>query len=148
MNSVVWSTKQHSPVIMDHHGSNNSSMYPYDVTVKRSDEDECFGFILVSSVTKGSSFISQITPNSPAERCSPRLHVGYRIFGVNHLDTSRLHHCEIVNLIRDSGLIVTLTVGPPIENKAISSRKIQSNLVRSNHIFKYLNRKNLSQNNK
>ena len=50
---------------------------------------------------------------SPAERCG-RLQVGDRILAVNHVEIASLHHGEIVNLIKDSGYSVTLTVGPPI----------------------------------
>ena len=33
---------------------------------------------------------------------------------MNHVDINSLHHGDIVNLIKDSGYSVTLTVGPPI----------------------------------
>ena len=52
---------------------------------------------------------------SPAERCG-RLQVGDRILAVNHVDINSLHHGDIVNLIKESGYSVTLTVGPPIGN--------------------------------
>ena len=62
-----------------------------------------------------SSFPSnfRIIPGSPAERCG-RLHVGDRILAVNHVDINALHHGDIVNLIKDSGYSVVMTVGPPI----------------------------------
>ena len=114
-------------------------IYPYDVTVMRR-EDEGFGFVIISSVTKGISFIGnrlflkryldrdlndlfiagQIIRDSPAERCQ-RLHVGDRILAVNHHDISRLHHGDIVNLIKDSGYTVTLTVGPPLDDQSNGS---------------------------
>ena len=50
---------------------------------------------------------------SPAERCG-RLQVGDRILAVNHVEINSLHHGDIVNLIKESGYSVTLTVGPPI----------------------------------
>ena len=56
---------------------------------------------------------SRIIPGSPAERCG-RLHVGDRILAVNHVDINALHHGDIVNLIKDSGYSVVMTVGPPI----------------------------------
>ena len=52
-------------------------------------------------------------PGSPAERCGG-LQVGDRILAVNHVDINTLHHGDIVNLIKESGYSVTLTVGPPI----------------------------------
>lgn len=55
----------------------------------------------------------RILENSPAERCN-RLHVGDRILAVNGRDISLTHHEDIVNLIKDSGYSVTLTVGPPL----------------------------------
>lgn len=36
-----------------------------------------------------------------------------RIIAINGVNILRMHHGEIVNLIRDSGNVVTLTVGPP-----------------------------------
>ncbi|XP_057379722.1 membrane-associated guanylate kinase, WW and PDZ domain-containing protein 1-like isoform X1 [Daphnia carinata] len=100
-------------------GDGGGMIYPYDVTVVRR-EDEGFGFVIISSVTKGVSFIGQIIPDSPAKRCS-QLHVGDRILAVNHHDISRLHHGDIVNLIKDSGYTVTLTVGPPLDDTASSN---------------------------
>merc|ERR1712077_108505 len=86
--------------------------YPYDVTVSRL-ENEGFGFVIISSVSRAGSTIGRIIPGSPAERCD-RLQVGDRILAVNHVDINTLHHGDIVNLIKESGYSVTLTVGPPI----------------------------------
>merc|ERR1719211_213943 len=88
--------------------------YPYDVTVSRL-ESEGFGFVIISSVSRAGSTIGRIIPGSPAERCG-RLQVGDRILAVNHVDINSLHHGDIVNLIKDSGYSVTLTVGPPIDD--------------------------------
>ena len=54
-----------------------------------------------------------ITIGSPAERCG-RLQVGDRILAVNHVDINTLHHEKIINIIKESGYSVTLTVGPPL----------------------------------
>jgi hypothetical protein len=44
--------------------------------------------------------------------------VGDRILAVNHVEINSLHHGDIVNLIKESGYSVTLTVGPPLgQNK-------------------------------
>ncbi len=86
--------------------------YPYDVTVTRR-ENEGFGFVIISSVSRAGSTIGRIIQGSPAERCG-RLHVGDRILAVNHVDINSLHHGEIVNLIKDSGYSVVMTVGAPI----------------------------------
>jgi len=52
---------------------------------------------------------------SPADR-SEALHVGDRILSVNSSTVSHLHHERIVTMIKDSGLTVVLTVGPPGAN--------------------------------
>lgn len=57
-------------------------------------------------------FAGRILENSPAERCG-RLHVGDRILAVNGVDISYMHHEEIVNLIKEAGYTVTLTIGIP-----------------------------------
>ena len=61
--------------------------YPYDVTVTRR-ENEGFGFVIISSVSRAGSTIGRVIPGSPAERCG-RLHVGDRILAVNHVDINR-----------------------------------------------------------
>eukprot|EP00094_Tigriopus_californicus_P012293 TCALIF_11882-PB protein Name:"Similar to Magi2 Membrane-associated guanylate kinase, WW and PDZ domain-containing protein 2 (Mus musculus)" AED:0.19 eAED:0.20 QI:0/0.61/0.57/0.85/0.76/0.71/14/0/1824 len=108
--------------------------YPYDVTVTRR-ENEGFGFVIISSVSRAGSTIGRIIPGSPAERCG-RLHVGDRILAVNHVDINCLHHGEIVNLIKDSGYSVVMTVGPPIgmeddtsSNASTSHRSSTSSMV-------------------
>merc|ERR1719433_2324576 len=88
--------------------------YPYDVTVSRL-ENEGFGFVIISSVSRAGSTIGRIIPGSPAERCG-RLQVGDRILAVNHVDINSLHHEMIINIIKESGYSVTLTVGPPIDD--------------------------------
>ena len=86
--------------------------YPYDITVTRR-ENEGFGFVIISSASRAGSTIGRIITGSPAERCG-RLHIGDRILAVNRVDISTLHHGDIVNLIKDSGYSVVLTVGPPL----------------------------------
>ena len=93
-------------------GNGGMENYPYDVNVTRR-ENEGFGFVIISSVSRAGSTIGRIIPGSPAERCG-RLHVGDRILAVNHVDINSLHHGEIVNLIKDSGYSVVMTVGPPL----------------------------------
>ena len=92
--------------------SNNASSYPYDVTVSRR-ENEGFGFVITSSVSRAGFSIGRIIAGSPAER-SGTLHVGDRILAVNHIDVTEMHHGDIVNLIKDSGYSVVMTVGQPI----------------------------------
>ena len=94
--------------------------YPYDVTVTRR-ESEGFGFVIISSAaSRAGSTIGRIIAGSPAERCG-RLHVGDRILAVNHVDIAGMHHGDIVNLIKDSGYSVVMTVGHPIGKTAFHS---------------------------
>ena len=106
--------------------------YPYDVTVSRL-ENEGFGFVIISSVSRAGSTIGRIIPGSPAERCG-RLQVGDRILAVNHVDINSLHHEKIINIIKESGYSVTLTVGPPIDDSSstasTSHRSSSSSMVR------------------
>ncbi|XP_011299823.1 membrane-associated guanylate kinase, WW and PDZ domain-containing protein 1 isoform X2 [Fopius arisanus] len=88
--------------------------YPYDITVTRM-ENEGFGFVIISSVNKAGSTIGRIIEGSPAERCG-RLNVGDHILAVNHVDITNVCHKDIVNLIKDSGYSVTLTIGYPIDD--------------------------------
>lgn len=53
----------------------------------------------------------RLIEDSPAERCG-RLRVGDYIVAVNHIDIMHLSHGDIVNLIKESGLSVTLTIAP------------------------------------
>ncbi|XP_034239712.1 membrane-associated guanylate kinase, WW and PDZ domain-containing protein 1 isoform X2 [Thrips palmi] len=96
------------------YGSRHDGGYPYDVTVTRR-ENEGFGFVIISSVNKIGSTIGRIIEGSPAERCN-QLHIGDRILAVNHMNITSLHHGDIVNLIKDSGYSVTLTIGAPLDD--------------------------------
>ncbi|GFO44038.1 membrane-associated guanylate kinase, ww and pdz domain-containing protein 1 [Plakobranchus ocellatus] len=102
--------------------------YPYDVVVSRR-ENEGFGFVIISSVNKPGArvdeFIGHIQENSPAARCG-RLHVGDRILAVNGVDTSSMHHKDVVALIKDSGFSVALTVGPPPDDSSSSNSQKSS----------------------
>lgn len=55
---------------------------------------------------------------SPADRCG-QLTVGDRILAVNQTDISQLHHSQVVQLIKDSGLALTLSVLPVIGQQAV-----------------------------
>lgn len=104
--------------------SNNAFSYPYDVTVSRR-ENEGFGFVIISSASRAGSTIGRIIAGSPAERCG-RLHVGDRILAVNHVDIAGMHHGDIVNLIKDSGYSVVMTVGQPIGRFTIQDLQFKS----------------------
>ncbi|XP_060515854.1 membrane-associated guanylate kinase, WW and PDZ domain-containing protein 1 [Cylas formicarius] len=114
-NGMVWS-QEHSPsqIPASHAGPLViTTAHPgptYDVTVQRT-ENEGFGFVIISSVNKIGSTIGRLIEDSPAERCG-RLRVGDFIVAVNHIDIMHLTHGDIVNLIKESGLTVTLTIAP------------------------------------
>ncbi|XP_022651870.1 uncharacterized protein LOC111246474 isoform X2 [Varroa destructor] len=84
--------------------------YTYNVIVERT-ENEGFGFVIISSVGRSGSTIGRIIEGSPAERCG-RLQVGDRIHAVNGVSILDMHHEDIVNLIKVSGLTVALTIAP------------------------------------
>lgn len=56
----------------------------------------------------------KLIPGSPADRCD-ELKVGDRIIAVNGIDIAGMTHGDVVNLIKDSGLQVRLTIGNPKE---------------------------------
>ena len=74
-------------------------------------KQEVFVFFLnlvfIYSLTLG-----KILEGSPAARCG-ELQVGDRVIAVNGIDIMSLPHSEIVNLIKESGLSVRLTIAPP-----------------------------------
>ncbi|XP_070193690.1 membrane-associated guanylate kinase, WW and PDZ domain-containing protein 1-like isoform X2 [Littorina saxatilis] len=131
--------------------NSHGTTYPYEVTVTRR-ETEGFGFVIISSVTKSGStlgefidgkevvrekghvcpWIGRIIENSPAERCG-RLHIGDRIMAVNGSDITHMHHEDIVNLIKESGYSVILTIGPPLDDASsttsTSQRSSQGSMV-------------------
>lgn len=89
--------------------TSNHIQYPYDVTIVRH-QNEGFGFVIISSANRKGSVVGKVIENSPAAR-SGRLSVGDFIVAVNSVDILRMPHGDIVNLIKDSGYTVTLTVG-------------------------------------
>jgi hypothetical protein len=63
--------------------------------------------------------------------------VGDRILAVNQTEISQLHHSQVVQLIKDSGLLLTLTVLPvtgtdnPIQQQPQLSPSNPSNIISS-----------------
>ncbi|XP_059622680.1 membrane-associated guanylate kinase, WW and PDZ domain-containing protein 1 [Phlebotomus argentipes] len=87
-------------------------IYPYDIIVSRN-ENEGFGFVIISSTSQYyGSTIGKLIPGSPADRCA-ELKVGDRIVAVNRIDIAGMSHGDVVNLIKESGLHVRLTIGSP-----------------------------------
>ena len=56
--------------------------------------------------------LGRIIPGSPADRC-PSVNVGDRLTAVNGVDITMLNHKDIVNIIKDTGSSVTLTIAAP-----------------------------------
>ncbi|XP_058711926.1 membrane-associated guanylate kinase, WW and PDZ domain-containing protein 3 isoform X1 [Poecile atricapillus] len=95
----------------------------YDVRLQRK-ENEGFGFVILTSKNKPPPGviphkIGRIIEGSPADQCG-KLKVGDRISAVNNQSIVELSHDSIVQLIKDAGNMVTLTVvaeeeqrGPP-----------------------------------
>ncbi|KAM3658989.1 membrane-associated guanylate kinase, WW and PDZ domain-containing protein 3 isoform 6-T6 [Ammospiza maritima maritima] len=95
----------------------------YDVRLQRK-ENEGFGFVILTSKTKPPPGviphkIGRVIEGSPADQCG-KLKVGDRISAVNSQSIVELSHDSIVQLIKDAGNVVTLTVvaeeeqrGPP-----------------------------------
>uniref|UniRef100_A0A8C2AEI1 Membrane-associated guanylate kinase, WW and PDZ domain-containing protein 3 n=1 Tax=Cyprinus carpio TaxID=7962 RepID=A0A8C2AEI1_CYPCA len=92
---------------------------PYDVTLQRKD-NEGFGFVILTSKNKPPPGviphkIGRIIDGSPTDRCG-RLKVGDRISAVNGQSIIELSHNDIVQLIKEAGNAVTLTVVPEEEH--------------------------------
>ncbi|CAG9828732.1 unnamed protein product [Diabrotica balteata] len=111
INAGYWSPENHSQlpaVNMTLMPASSHLASTYEITVQRT-ENEGFGFVIISSANKIGSTIGRLIEDSPAERCG-RLRIGDYIVAVNHIDIMHLSHGDIVNLIKESGLSVTLTI--------------------------------------
>ncbi|XP_069085796.1 membrane-associated guanylate kinase, WW and PDZ domain-containing protein 2 isoform X3 [Pleurodeles waltl] len=94
------------------------SVQTNDVVIHRK-ENEGFGFVIISSLNRPDTGpavavphkIGRIIEGSPADRCG-KLKVGDRILAVNSQSIVSMPHADIVKLIKDAGLSVTLRVVP------------------------------------
>ncbi|XP_042563412.1 membrane-associated guanylate kinase, WW and PDZ domain-containing protein 2 isoform X2 [Clupea harengus] len=91
-----------------------------DVQIHRK-ESEGFGFVIISSLNRPENSatimphkIGRIIDGSPADRCG-KLKVGDRIMAVNGQSIINMPHADIVKLIKDAGLAVTLHIIPEEE---------------------------------
>ncbi|TST22532.1 Membrane-associated guanylate kinase, WW and PDZ domain-containing protein 2 [Bagarius yarrelli] len=84
-----------------------------DVIIQRK-ETEGFGFVIISSLNRPESTATA------AERCE-KLKVGDRILAVNNQSIISTPHADIVKLIKDAGLSVTLRVVPQDETSSTPS---------------------------
>uniref|UniRef100_A0A3Q2XBK5 Membrane-associated guanylate kinase, WW and PDZ domain-containing protein 3 n=1 Tax=Hippocampus comes TaxID=109280 RepID=A0A3Q2XBK5_HIPCM len=92
----------------------------FDITLHRK-ESEGFGFVILTSKSRPPHGviphkIGRIIEGSPTDRCG-LLHVGDRISAVNGRSILELSHNDIVQLIKEAGNVVTLTVVPEDEYK-------------------------------
>uniref|UniRef100_A0A4W4H9L1 PDZ domain-containing protein n=1 Tax=Electrophorus electricus TaxID=8005 RepID=A0A4W4H9L1_ELEEL len=106
-------------------------------------ETEGFGFVIISSLNRPENTttisvphkIGRIIEGSPADRCG-KLKVGDRIMAVNSQSIINMPHADIVKLIKDAGLTVTLHIIPEEDvngpHSAPTSEK-QSPLVAQKH---------------
>uniref|UniRef100_A0A6Q2YWK7 Membrane-associated guanylate kinase, WW and PDZ domain-containing protein 2 n=1 Tax=Esox lucius TaxID=8010 RepID=A0A6Q2YWK7_ESOLU len=111
-----------------------------DVVIHRK-ENEGFGFVIISSLNRPENAtiisessvphkIGRIIEGSPADRCG-RLKVGDRILAVNGQSIISMPHADIVKLIKDAGLTVTLHIiteedphsGPSSEKQSPMTQK-------------------------
>uniref|UniRef100_A0A3P8XVU7 Membrane-associated guanylate kinase, WW and PDZ domain-containing protein 3 n=1 Tax=Esox lucius TaxID=8010 RepID=A0A3P8XVU7_ESOLU len=100
------------PSLLDHES--------FDITLHRK-ENEGFGFVILTSKSKPPlgvipHKIGRIITGSPTDRCG-LLNVGDRISAVNGRSIVELSHNDIVQLIKEAGNAVTLTVVPEDEYK-------------------------------
>ncbi|XP_046890991.1 membrane-associated guanylate kinase, WW and PDZ domain-containing protein 2-like isoform X4 [Hypomesus transpacificus] len=95
-----------------------SALQTSDVVIYRK-ETEGFGFVIISSLNRPENTavinvphkIGRIIEGSPADRCG-KLKVGDRILAVNGQSIISMPHADIVKLIKDAGLTVTLHIIP------------------------------------
>ncbi|XP_026516806.1 membrane-associated guanylate kinase, WW and PDZ domain-containing protein 3 isoform X3 [Terrapene carolina triunguis] len=117
------STQNGSPRLNQVEVTSRQPPEAYDVLLQRK-ENEGFGFVILTSKNKPPPGviphkIGRVIEGSPADQCG-KLKVGDRISAVNGQSIIELSHDSIVQLIKDAGHVVTLTVvaeeehrGPP-----------------------------------
>jgi atrophin-1 interacting protein 3 (BAI1-associated protein 1) len=80
----------------------------FDVQLVR-ESNEGFGFVIISCGQ--CALIGRIIEQSPAARCQ-RLKIRDKIIAVNGIDITQMSHPEIVNMIKESGLMLRLRIVP------------------------------------
>uniref|UniRef100_A0A8C8E0A9 Membrane-associated guanylate kinase, WW and PDZ domain-containing protein 2 n=1 Tax=Oryzias sinensis TaxID=183150 RepID=A0A8C8E0A9_9TELE len=112
-----------------------SALQTSDVVIHRK-ENEGFGFVIISSLNRPENptvitvphKIGRIIEGSPADRCG-RLKVGNRILAVNGQSIINMPHADIVKLIKDAGLTVTLHIIPEEGSHSGPSSEKQSPMI-------------------
>ncbi|TRY89365.1 hypothetical protein DNTS_015303, partial [Danionella cerebrum] len=101
----------------------------FDITLHRKDH-EGFGFVILTSKSKPPPGviphkIGRIIEGSPTDRCG-LLSVGDRISAVNSQSIVALSHSDIVQLIKEAGNAVTLTVSTKVRpQEPVQQNKVQ-----------------------
>ncbi|XP_027856212.1 membrane-associated guanylate kinase, WW and PDZ domain-containing protein 2 isoform X3 [Xiphophorus couchianus] len=109
-----------------------SALQTSDVVIHRK-ENEGFGFVIISSLNRPENTtvitvphkIGRIIDGSPADRCG-KLKVGDRILAVNGQSIISMPHADIVKLIKDAGLTVTLHIIPEESSQSGPNSEKQS----------------------
>ncbi|XP_061139021.1 membrane-associated guanylate kinase, WW and PDZ domain-containing protein 2-like isoform X2 [Syngnathus typhle] len=109
-----------------------SALHTSDVLIQRK-ENEGFGFVIISSLNRPENAavitvphkIGRIIEGSPADRCG-KLKVGDRILAVNGQSIISMPHADIVKLIKDAGLTVTLHIIPEEGSQSVPGSEKQS----------------------
>ncbi|MEQ2235215.1 Membrane-associated guanylate kinase, WW and PDZ domain-containing protein 2 [Ilyodon furcidens] len=109
-----------------------SALQTSDVVIHRK-ENEGFGFVIISSLSRPENptvitvphKIGRIIEGSPADRCR-KLKVGDRILAVNGQSIISMPHADIVKLIKDAGLTVTLHIIPEESSQSGPNSEKQS----------------------
>lgn len=122
--SALTGAQNGSPRLNRVESINRAPPEAYDVLLQRK-ENEGFGFVILTSKNKPPPGviphkIGRVIEGSPADRCG-KLKVGDRISAVNGQSIIELSHDSIVQLIKDAGNNVTLTVIAEEEHRGPSS---------------------------
>ncbi|XP_075870919.1 membrane-associated guanylate kinase, WW and PDZ domain-containing protein 2 isoform X4 [Nelusetta ayraudi] len=112
--------------------ADTAALQTSDVVINRK-ENEGFGFVIISSLNRPENTavitvphkIGRIIEGSPADRCG-KLKVGDRILAVNGQSIISMPHADIVKLIKDAGLTVTLHIIPEEGSQSGPSSEKQS----------------------
>lgn len=71
------------------------------VTIVLHPDDGKYGFNVKGGATKGAPIlVSKIGPNSPADKCTPRLSEGDQVLQINGTDLAHLVHEDVVRIIQ------------------------------------------------
>uniref|UniRef100_A0A3P8V5S9 Membrane-associated guanylate kinase, WW and PDZ domain-containing protein 1 n=1 Tax=Cynoglossus semilaevis TaxID=244447 RepID=A0A3P8V5S9_CYNSE len=117
-----------------------SALQTSDVVIHRK-ENEGFGFVIISSLNRPENAtvitvphkIGRIIEGSPADRCG-KLKVGDRILAVNGQSIISMPHADIVKLIKDAGLTVTLHIIPEEGSQSGPSSEKQSPMTQKHSV--------------